>query len=386
MTEKYYAYRNGKRPQVVTDSDPAFFDPVSGEPIVWYTKADAGRVELFDLMGFHPRTGEELKPVDRQIVDEWRKQSSKAVRRVPNRISDPDKYGFFDPITGASKVWFWVAEAGEYEFYDGPGFHPKSGDELKLATREAIVAWRQAVQVAAERARKEQERQAQETRDRVAQELAAKQAAINTKNAIDRQVAEEAQKQQQAGLDCDKLGANPTDVRRKAEGASFEALRGQADQVIEACTKAIQQSPSELRYQYQLGRAYQFRDKKKAFDIFVTLVKAEYPAAYDNLGGMYLGKDNNKALQLFLRGRDLDDADSMVSLAEMIDKGTYLPDSNPIATKLALLKRASDLGHAGAQRAFPLELAKVQQAQANQETQRQMMEIFGQIVAGALRR
>jgi hypothetical protein len=76
----------------------------------------------------------------------------------------------------------------------------------------------------------------------------------------------------------------------------------------------------------------------------------------------------------------------MVSLAEMIDKGTYLPDSNPIATKLALLKRASDLGHAGAQRAFPLELAKVQQAQANQETQRQMMEIFGQIVAGALRR
>jgi TPR repeat protein len=193
------------------------------------------------------------------------------------------------------------------------------------------------------------------------------------------------QKQQQAGLDCDRLGANPTDIRRRAEGATFDVLRGQADHVIEACSKAIQQSPSELRYQYQLGRANQFRDKRKAFDIFVTLVKAEYPAAYDNLGGMYLGKDNDKALQLFLRGRDLDDADSMVSLADMIDKGTYLPDYNPLATKLALLKRASDLGHAGAQRAFPLELAKAQQAQANQDTQRQMMIIFGQIVSGAIR-
>jgi hypothetical protein len=141
------------------------------------------------------------------------------------------------------------------------------------------------------------------------------------------------QKLQQAGVDCDRLATNPMDVRRKVEGVTFDVLRGQADQAIDACGKAVQQSPSELRYQYQLGRAYQFRDKKKAFEIFVALVKAEYPAAFDNMGGMYLGRDNDNALQLFLRGRDLDDADSMVSLADMIDKGTYAPD-NPLAMKL----------------------------------------------------
>jgi hypothetical protein len=215
-----------------------------------------------------------------------------------------DKYGFFDPVSGNAKVWFWASDAGDYEFYDGPGFHPKNGDALKIVTRESIASWRQAVEAAADRKRKEQERQAQEVRDRLAQELAAKQAAIDTRNAADRQAAQEAQKQQQPGLDCDRLGANPTDIRRRAEGATFDVLRGQADQAIEACSKAVEQSPLEMRYQYQLGRAYQFRDKRKAFDIFVMLVKAEYPAAYDNLGGMYLGKDNDKALQLFLRGQD----------------------------------------------------------------------------------
>ncbi|MBR1145209.1 tetratricopeptide repeat protein [Bradyrhizobium sp. AUGA SZCCT0431] len=385
MTEKYNAYRNGKRPLIVTDTNPAFFDPVSGEPIIWFAKTDAGRVELFDLMGFHPQTGEELKPVDKPSVDEWRRQSSKVVRRMPNRVPDPDKYGFFDALSGNPKVWFWVSEASEYEFFDGPGFHPTSGDEFKVITREKIAAWRQSVEVAAQRKKKEQEQQAQEARDRQAQELAAKQAAQDAKNIAERQATEELQKQQQAGLDCDRLAANPTDIRRKAEGATFDVLRGHADQAIEVCSKAVQQSPSELRYQYQLGRAYQFKDRRKAFDIFVTLVRAEYPAAFDNLGGMYLGKDNEKAVQLFLRGRDLDDADSMVSLGDMIDKGTY-PTDNPLAMKLALLKRAADLGHAGAQRAFPLELAKAQQAQSNQETQRQMLEIFGQIVAGAIRR
>jgi hypothetical protein len=77
MTEKYNAYKGGSRPKLVIDADPAFFDQVSGEPVIWYAKTNAGRIELFDLMGFHPKTGEELKSVDRQIVDEWRAQASK---------------------------------------------------------------------------------------------------------------------------------------------------------------------------------------------------------------------------------------------------------------------------------------------------------------------
>jgi hypothetical protein len=383
MTEKFNAYRNGNRPQLVTDVDPAFFDPVSGEPIIWYAKAN-GRIELFNLMGFHPKTGEELTPVNRQIVDEWRGQSSKVVRRAPSRI-DPDKFGFFDQVSGSAKVWYWVSETGDYQFYDGPGFQPNSGDPLNIVSHDSIAAWRQAVQAAVDLKRKEQERQAQEARDRLVKELATKQAELDAKNLADQQAAQEMQKQQQAGVDCDRLAGNPTDIRRKADGPTFDVLRNQADQAIEACGRAIQQSPLELRYQYQISRAYQYTNPKKALDILGTLVKAEYPAAFDNLGGMYRGKDNDKALQLFLRGRDLNDADSMVSLADMIDKGTYTPD-NPVMVKLGLLKRAANLGHAGAQRGFPLELQKAQQNQNDQEKQRQMMDVFGHILGSAIRR
>jgi hypothetical protein len=59
---------------------------------------------------------------------------------------------------------------------------------------------------------------------------------------------------------------------------------------------------------------------------------------------------------------------------------------NPLAMKLSLLKRAADLGHAGAQRGYPLELQKTRQVESDQETQRQMLNIFGQIVGGAMRR
>jgi hypothetical protein len=386
MTEKYNAYKDGKRPQRVTENNTAFFDPVSGEPVIWFAKGDAGRIELFDLMGFHPQTGEELKPVDRQIVDDWRKQSSTVVKRVPNRIVDPDKYGFFDPLSGNSKVWFWLSEAGEYEFYDGPGFHPASGDALKITSRDSIASWRQALQVAAERSRKEQERRAQLARD----EMAAKQAELEAKGLADRQAAEEAQKQLQSGDDCDRLAANPTDAQRKADGITFDALRSQADSAFDACIKATRQFPSELRYQYQLGRAAQFKDKKKAFEIFTGLTNSGYAAAFDNLGGMYQDKnDIGTAAQLFQRGAKLGDADSMVSLAALIEKG-YLAPPDASNVRLALLKRAGELGHAGAQRAFEIEYEKAQTSQQQQamqlQVQKQMIDIFGAVVQRAIRR
>jgi hypothetical protein len=407
MTEKYNAYKDGRRPQMVTEADPAFFDPVSGEPITWYAKANDGRIELFDLMGFHPKTGEELKPVDRQIVDEWRSQSSKIVRRIPNRI-DPDKSGFFDQVSGLAKVWFWVSDTSDYEFYDGPGFHPRTGEEFKIVTRDTIAAWRQAL----ETKRKDQERQAQETRDRLAQEAAARQAALDAKNLADRRVAEEMQRQKQeaidarnladqhaaeevqkelqAGLDCDRLGANPTDAQRKADGVTFDVLKLQADAAFGACLKATSQFPTELRYQYQLGRAAQFKDKKKAFELFTSLTNSRYPAAFDNLGGMYLERnDIGTATQLFQTGSKLGDADSMVSLADLIEKG-YVTPPDAVNFRLALLKKAGELGHAGAQRAFAVEYQKAQTAQQQQimqqQVQQQMLQMFGAVIQGAVRR
>jgi TPR repeat protein len=375
MAERYNAYKDGKRPQVVTDASLAFFDPVSGEPIIWFAKDVGGRIELFDLVGFHPQTGEELKPVDKEIVNEWRKQSSKVVRRVPNRITDPNIFGFFDPLTGDSRIWFWVSETKEYEFFDGPGFHPTSGDALKAITREAIADWKQAIQLAAEKARKEQIRKAQE---------------IEANNLADQKAADDLLKLQQSGLDCDRLATNPTDSQRKADGTPFDALRLQADIAFDACSKATKQFPTELRYQYQLGRAAQFKDKKKAFELFTSLTNAGYAAAFDNLGGMYQDKnDLGTATRLFQAGAKLGDADSMVSLAELIQKG-YLTPPDATNVRLALLKKAGELGHAGAQRAFEVELEKAQTAQQQrlmqQQIQSQMLGIFGAVVQGAMHR
>jgi hypothetical protein len=91
------------------------------------------------------------------------------------------------------------------------------------------------------------------------------------------------------------------------------------------------------------------------------------------------------AIRLFKRGSELDDADSMVSLVDLIDRG-LVPAADPEQTKLALLNRAAQLGHAGAQRGYELALQKANQDRANQATQQQMMQIFGAFVQGMARR
>ena len=86
-------------------------------------------------MGFHPQTGEELKPVTRQIVEEWREQQSKTVRRIPNRI-DPEKFGFFDPVTGDTKIWYWVADSGRLRILRWTWISPKIGRSVKIIHAE----------------------------------------------------------------------------------------------------------------------------------------------------------------------------------------------------------------------------------------------------------
>lgn len=387
MVEKIAEYKRGHRPTQITSSDPPFFDPTTGEPVVWYFKNDRGQIQLFDLMGFHPQTGDELVPVTREVVEAWKQQNAKVVRRAPVLVTDPEKFGFFDPTTGAAKVWYSRSETGQYEFYDGPGFHPRSGDQFTIVTREVISDWRQQQEAIAARKKAEQEQRDKEARERTEREVQqALEAADRERRA--REASAEAERQRlQGGNDCDRLAANPTDAKRSGGGVSFEALKYQADQAYDACTKAVAVSPAELRYQYQLGRAAQFKDKKQAFEIFFRLVQANYPAAFDNLGGMYLWdrKDVTTAITLFKRGSALGDADSMVSLVDLIDKG-QIPTPNPEQTKLALLQRAAELGHAGAQRGYELELQKLNQERVNQVNQQQMMQLFGAFVQGVARR
>jgi hypothetical protein len=53
----------------------AFFDPRSGEPLVYYRLDEQGHVECFDAPGFHPITRDELEPVTPEIVSRILRES-----------------------------------------------------------------------------------------------------------------------------------------------------------------------------------------------------------------------------------------------------------------------------------------------------------------------
>jgi signal transduction histidine kinase len=386
MAERVREYQGGKRPTRIAGLPVTFFSPLTGEPIVWFTKGAIPRsIELYDLMGYNPRTGEELVPVTRQIADEWTSdeqlRQQEAHRVAPKRISNPETTVFFDPITGEPEVWYWHSDKGEWEFYDNKGFHPRNGDPLQVVNRDVLSQWQRELAEVQQRKRDTDAKAKAEAdeRDRLAREKA--QAEIDARNAADK-----AQQQQlQTGNDCDRLAGNPTDARKVGDGVTFDTLRLQSDEAIDACTRAAQQFPSELRYQYQLGRAMQLRDRKKAFDIQTALVRQRYPAAFDNLGWMYLydKKDPASAVQYFKSGAQLGDGDSMVSLAEMIDRQYFNPP-NSYDMKLALWRKAAEMGHVGAQKALEVEAAKTEQLQEQQLSQQRAQQMMFQMIGGII--
>jgi hypothetical protein len=60
-------------PQKVQVENPGrfdFFDAITGKPRVWYHKSSDGEYDLYDRAGKHPGTGEDLRPIDREAIQE----------------------------------------------------------------------------------------------------------------------------------------------------------------------------------------------------------------------------------------------------------------------------------------------------------------------------
>ena len=345
MLRRLREYEKGNRPKRIEIPNPTFFDPATGEAIVWYYKDKDGDIQLFNLMGFHPETGEELFPVTKEIVEQWKSQI--ATPRIPQRV-DPEKYAFFDPTTGKPRVWYGRGDKGEYEFYDGPGFQPRTGEKLVIINSDAIRAWKA-----------DQQRLQDQARNRALQ--------------LDRD--------KNAAALCDQLAANPDDTRKApgVAGVPYDSLKYQAPDAIAACSRATEQDPNELRFQYQLARALEFDNPDKALGIQLQLGKLQYSASYDNAGGIFLRKKNYAAaLNQFQLGVQHNDPDAMVSLAEMIKRG--LASGN----YMALLQQAANMGNSGAQQELQAEQQRQfdeQQQQAVQmQTQQRAMEILGNIL------
>ncbi|MGD9924831.1 MAG: tetratricopeptide repeat protein, partial [Pseudorhodoplanes sp.] len=190
-----------------------------------------------------------------------------------------------------------------------------------------------------------------------------------------------------AGARCDHHAAKPPDRRKPVaiEGAAYATLREQSEDAIRFCEQAVKRAPGELRYRYQLGRALQFKDRGRAFDIHRDLAQRGYAAAFDNLGWIYFSDRNNppEAVRQFIAGSRAGDPDAMVSLGEMIGRGHYSPP-NPVDAKLFLFRRAAELGHPNGARAYELELSLMSDGQARfsdkTRLQRQVSQFFQSVL------
>jgi hypothetical protein len=66
------AQKAGLRPQQIKD-DPRyikFFDELTAQPRVWYSKISDSQIDLFDAEGVHPATGEPLWPITKAVAQE----------------------------------------------------------------------------------------------------------------------------------------------------------------------------------------------------------------------------------------------------------------------------------------------------------------------------
>jgi len=345
VLERLREYEKGKRPNLVNAEEPTFFDVRSGDPAIWYSTDLRGNISLFDLMGFDPKTGQELLPITLKVAAEWkdqldkREEDKRRKQRPPKQI-EPKNYPFFDPTAGEPQVWFWRGPDGEYEFYDNAGFHPRTGEALIPISKEAITAWQRDAKDKETRAQKEQFRQEQERLLREKER---------------REQGEREERGRQAGSSCDQVAANPADPRKPSEvpGVRYEELKEAAAQAIEICGVAKERFPSELRYTYQYARALGFSEPEKAIVIYRKLTRQSYPAAFDNLGSLLSQRKDrksfNEAINVFNEGVRIGDPDSMVTLSALIVRGYYRVE-NPYDYSLKLLRDAAALGHPGAKR------------------------------------
>jgi hypothetical protein len=340
LIERLKEYAEGKRPVRIKAPEPEFFDPRTGEPIVWYV--DHGdTIEIFDLMGYHPETSEELLPVTPEIVDRWKAQQKLFGRKPPVRV-DPALHPWFDVKTGRPNIWHTSGENGALEFFDGPGFHPKTGKALIEITQEFAEKLEREKQKQADDLAREKQKQADDL-EREKQ-----------KQAEQKWREQQAREAQRLAAACDELAGNPNDQRRRSKGVgvSYDQLKTQIPEAIRACESAVQLLPADLTLQYQLARAVELVDPPRGQSMQDRLVKKGYPAAFDNAGSLLLHDRGckqhcvNEAVKLFKKGADLGDPDSMMSLADQIHNG------QATGNMIALYQRAAKLGHPGAIRAL----------------------------------
>lgn len=152
------------------------------------------------------------------------------------------------------------------------------------------------------------------------------------------------------GRQCDELAASPYDTRKPKEftGVLFEKI--ETGKAINVCRAAEKKYPNELRYSYNLSRAFVSGGRDVEAVLLVRrLSEKGYIAAVNNLGWMFsegrgVSRDDGEAIKLFRKAADAGNADAMRNLGFMYGAGRGVPRDDDEAAKL--YRKAADLGHA----------------------------------------
>ncbi len=115
----------------------SYFTFSEGKVLKWYALTPDG-VKFFDSSGVDPIYGIPLKPVTPEVI-----RNLKLIQKGEFRPIDPKNVQFFNPITGEPQVWHYQYPDGSFEFYDKPGYHPITGEQLKPATKQIYFEWQE---------------------------------------------------------------------------------------------------------------------------------------------------------------------------------------------------------------------------------------------------
>jgi hypothetical protein len=96
-----------------------------------------GGVVFSARSGREPRFGIPFQPVTPDKI----KWLLRIQRGQIQPVADPARHDWFDGVTRDPLLWYYTDADGDFHFFDGPGYAPATGDELKPVTPDIRHLW-----------------------------------------------------------------------------------------------------------------------------------------------------------------------------------------------------------------------------------------------------
>lgn len=150
-----------------------YFKAKDGKVLKYYSVRQNGEIVIFDNPGYDPQTQAKLKPVTQEIVEQIN------LRKDGNpEKKDPETAIWFNPFTGKPQLWYCAVAANTFDFFDKPGYHPRTGKDLMPVSREFYATWQQ-LQVETKKAKKTSTHERVSVSKSVQSDKSVKKSAIN---------------------------------------------------------------------------------------------------------------------------------------------------------------------------------------------------------------